>query len=289
MVYLKSFTLPTREAEESIVTPNEYPFGLFAFRDIEPLIFSPITILYGSNGSGKSTLLNLIGEKLHLARETQFNKSRLFDTYAHDFCDYSLAYDDDGVMMSIPQGSKVITSDDIFSSILFSRSKNERLNNEKQAAERDYMQAKYNRVVFRDMDDLDKLKLQNEARSKSMRRFTEERTESLIPLHSNGETVIEYYNRTLAENRLYLLDEPENSLAPYFQKKLCAIIDDMARFCGCQFIIATHSPFFLSMESARIYDLDSVPVCEKSWYELKNMQEYFSLFFNAREDFLRKM
>ena len=52
----------------------------------------------------------------------------------------------------------------------------------------------------------------------------------------------------------------------------------MARFCGCQFIIATHSPFLLSMDGARIYDLDASPADIKNWWELENTRIYFDFF-----------
>ena len=55
-----------------------------------------------------------------------------------------------------------------------------------------------------------------------------------------------------------------------------------------QFIIATHSPFFLSLEGARIYDLDSRPVAIKQWYELANIRAYFELFDLNREKFLNQ-
>ena len=45
-----------------------------------------------------------------------------------------------------------------------------------------------------------------------------------------------------------------------------------------QFIIASHSPFMLSVQGARIYDLDHNPVWQRKWYELENMKAYYQLF-----------
>jgi len=59
----------------------------------------------------------------------------------------------------------------------------------------------------------------------------------------------------------------------------------MARYCGCQFIIATHSPFLLSMNGARIYDLDERPVDIKKWWELENPKIYFDFFNKHRNLF----
>ncbi len=60
----------------------------------------------------------------------------------------------------------------------------------------------------------------------------------------------------ICEDGLFLLDEPENSLSPERQLKLLKFLEDSARFFGCQLIIATHSPFILSMRGAKIYDFD---------------------------------
>ena len=46
----------------------------------------------------------------------------------------------------------------------------------------------------------------------------------------------------------------------------------------CQFIIATHSPFLLSIPGAKIYDLDSSPIRTEQWYNLENVRHYYELF-----------
>lgn len=62
MIYLSSFKLSDRKVKN----PNLYPYNIFCRKDIEPFVFSPITVLYGNNGSGKSTVLNIIANKLML-------------------------------------------------------------------------------------------------------------------------------------------------------------------------------------------------------------------------------
>ena len=103
--------------------------------------------------------------------------------------------------------------------------------------------------------------------------------------HSNGESAFLYFSDKIQENALFLLDEPENSLAAGLQIKLAEFIADSARFFGCQFIIATHSPFLLSMAGAKVYDLDAVPVCERKWTELENMKVYAEFFMGHRDEF----
>ena len=103
--------------------------------------------------------------------------------------------------------------------------------------------------------------------------------------HSNGESAFIYLTDKIKENSLYLLDEPENSLSPEKQQELRRFLEDSARFFGCQFIIATHSPFLLSMRGAKIYDMDEEVVDVKKWTELKNVRAYYEFFKRYERDF----
>ena len=82
-----------------------------------------------------------------------------------------------------------------------------------------------------------------------------------------------------------MLDEPENSLSAEKQLELQRFLQDSARFFGCQFIIATHSPFLLSMRGAKIYDLDEDTVDIKQWIELSNVRTYYNFFMEHRGEF----
>lgn len=86
-------------------------------------------------------------------------------------------------------------------------------------------------------------------------------------------------------NGLYLLDEPENSLSAQRQIELVAFIEDMTRYEHCQFVIATHSPFVLSIKEAKIYDLDQKPVDVRRWTQLENVQTYYRFFQMHQEAF----
>ena len=61
---------------------------------------------------------------------------------------------------------------------------------------------------------------------------------------SNGEKAFDYFQDNINMDSVTLLDEPENSLAPKLQKQLADMILNYSRFFNCQFIIATHSPFY---------------------------------------------
>ncbi|MBO5786511.1 MAG: AAA family ATPase, partial [Clostridia bacterium] len=84
---------------------------------------------------------------------------------------------------------------------------------------------------------------------------------------------------------LYFLDEPENSLSIELQIQLAEYIAATARATRSQFIIATHSPIFLSMSNAKIYNLDSYPASVCDLTELPNVRKYFDFFMQHREDF----
>lgn len=62
-------------------------------------------------------------------------------------------------------------------------------------------------------------------------------------------------------------------------------LEDSARFFGCQFVIATHSPFLLSMCGAKIYDMDEEIVDVKKWSELANVRAYYDFFKKHERDF----
>ena len=81
------------------------------------------------------------------------------------------------------------------------------------------------------------------------------------------------------------MDEPENSLSPERQQELLKFLEDSSRFFGCQFVVATHSPFLLSMKGAKIYDMDEEVVDVKRWSELKNVRAYYDFFKKHEREF----
>lgn len=62
------------------------------------------------------------------------------------------------------------------------------------------------------------------------------------------------------------------------QIELVKLLETLSRYCGCQFVIATHSPFILVLQGARIYDLDETPVDLKNWWKLENTRTYYEFF-----------
>ncbi len=73
---------------------------------------------------------------------------------------------------------------------------------------------------------------------------------------SHGESYMDFMNKQITENSLYILDEPESALSPSNQLNLIRLIDQYSKE-GSQFIIATHSPFILAYPKAKIINLDN--------------------------------
>ena len=74
-----------------------------------------------------------------------------------------------------------------------------------------------------------------------------------------------------------------------YRIELIELISELSRFFKCQFIIATHSPFLLSINNAKIYNLDRIPVVSQKWFELENIQLYYNFFKenkNLFEDYI---
>lgn len=300
-MYLERFTLPIDMEDDLLAdraaenggpygyVDNPYPCGLFAEKNLFEIGFKKITILYGGNGSGKSTLLNLIAEKLQLNRIAPYNSSEMFASYVEN-CKYSLGYDDEGFEHRIPNGSRIITSDDIFDYMLTVRTNNIEIIESKETAKDEWANLKFGETVkFSGMQDYEALRLQVLARKKSVsrRQFIRKTVGNEVKLNSNGETALQYFEQKLKNDTLYCLDEPENSMSPKMQLELVKMLEEMARYCGCQFVIATHSPFLLALDGARIYDLDSRPAKIKEWWELENTKIYFN-FFEKNRHFFQK-
>lgn len=298
-IYVEKLVLPSKNIEERLIRErmaynggingyidNTYPCGIFTKKQLSELDFADITILYGGNGSGKSTLLNLIANKLELKRISDFNNSELFSAYVNS-CKVKMAEDDEGYLFKVvPHNSRIITSDDIFDYMLTARENNRTIADNTEQMREEWAELNFGKTIRLDgLENYEEFSKQVEARRKSLsrRKFLYKFAGKEVKLNSNGETALEFFEKKLDNDCFYCLDEPENSLSPKFQTQLVEIIQSKARYCGCQFVIATHSPFVLSLNGAKIYDIDSVPVDIKKWWELENTKTYFE-FFNKHKD-----
>lgn len=281
MIYLRRFCFPDgdqefdfRRGEKRSCFDTYYPFHVLSARGIGEIEMDHITILCGGNGSGKTTALNVMGETLGLKRDAPFNRSNFFEHYTA-LCTYE-------TLRPVPPGSRLIASDDVFDFMLNLRSLNEGIDRQREEMFHTYMDQQQSDFRLRSMEDYEQLKQVNLARRATQSQYVRHRMPPNVREQSNGESAYGYFTRKIEENQLYMLDEPENSLSPLRQRELAQFIEESVRFFGCQFVIATHSPFLLALKDARIYDLDSDPVQTKRWTQLPAVRAFYD-FFKAHE------
>lgn len=276
-MYLEEFEFADVNAEETFINDMRitayntyYPFKILTTKQLKKIEFSPITILHGGNGSGKTTVLNIIAEKLKINRSSVFNRTNFFDDYLN-FCDYKLEN-------PIPIESKIITSDDVFDYMLNIRYLNNGIHLRREKVFEEYIEKKNSNYKFESLDDYTKLRDRNSAIRLTQSAYVKSNLNENVTEKSNGESAYMYFVNQIEKDGLYILDEPENSLSPTKQLELAKYIQDSARFFNCQFIISTHSPFLLSLNNAKIYNLDKIPATECNWKELDNIKVYADFF-----------
>lgn len=286
MVYLSHFTLPKQERRERTLEElvnnrtcysNFYPFQVFDNWEEETFSLEPITVLYGGNGSGKTTLLNLMGEKLRLERRSVFNSSSFFPNFV-DLC---------RAEGTAPEGSAVLTSDDVFDDLLDLRALNRGIDRERSDLLAEYKDLREGGFRMTSLGDYDQLKKMVRATRKgaSGSSFVKESIGKNVRGRSNGETAFKYFTHRIKEDALYLLDEPENSLSVQRQRELAKFLEDSARFFGCQIVLATHSPILLAMQGAKVYDLDQRPIQVRKWTDLPAVRGWYAFFREHEGEF----
>jgi len=317
MIYLQNIIFPSLRTEEAYLQEattahefgvtfytNYYPFRTLSSKGLFRLDFAPITILYGGNGSGKSTILNVISQALQAKRNSAYNTSSHMEDYV-SLCQFKTdlswtgeEFDDTGMKNGryhISEIAHVLTSDDIFKSLLQDRvQRDQKMMKSKMILN----QFRNNRPTVRKSIGMDSFL--NLETGENVERYTNRvNTRSMSASKylrnqlggneeegmSNGENSLLYMTALLEEEGLYMLDEPENSLAPDLQMKLVEMLQFMVENNNCQFIIATHSPFLLSMPGAKIYNLDGDPACESEFEDLPAMRSYFNLFIERADRF----
>ena len=291
MVYLKKLHLPSEFAEIEVIKNEKrtclntfYPFKIFPEMRLGDIDFDGITMLYGGNGSGKSTLINVLAHKMRANRYSEFNDAPLFDKFV-GMCSIDYARE--------PRRSSVLTSDDVFDYVLKARTVNENINGQRNELFDKYVtvhgEAERNPEIMRlhGLDDYERWSETMEILSprKTQSSYIKKRTARDIDLYSNGQTAMRYFLERIEDDGVYLLDEPENSLSIELQIELAEYISATARVGRSQFIIATHSPVFLAMREAKIYNLDSYPASVCKWTELPNVRRYFDFFMDHKDEF----
>lgn len=286
MIYIDEFYFATPQEEDNFFSGQRrtcydsfYPFAVLPEKGLSKIKLSDVTILYGGNGSGKTTVLNIIANKIGAERMAPYNKSNFYNDYI-ELCEVEYANNE-------VDEKRIIASDDIFDYMIDIRQLNESIDSKREERFEDYLKYKYTPYKLKSMDDIDELRLVVKAQDKrgSQSKYVRQTLIDNVKEYSNGESAFRYFANGIKENGIYILDEPENSLSPKMQLELIKFIEDSVRHFRCQFIIATHSPFVLSMEDALIYDMDQEPVCKRDWHMLENLQTYYDFFMKHADGF----
>ncbi|WP_206458108.1 AAA family ATPase [Anaerovorax sp. IOR16] len=266
MIYLRGFEF----SKNTAMTQNVYPYNILSSRRIDVMFFDSITILYGANASGKSTVLNVIANHYKLNGSVRSKAcGEAFFQYINE-CNGIIAEE----FTAIPKSSRYIKSEDI-------------LNEVKQVEDKRTMLDAYIRHCARTLgiEDADENTIERKMRPVKLKQAMEN-LEFSKEKYSNGETAYQLLEEEIEMDALYLLDEPETSLSPSNQIKLANEINRRARLLGCQFIIATHSPFLLGTLEGKIYDLDQKQITESNWSDLETVRVYYE-FFKEKESYFR--
>lgn len=96
---------------------------------------------------------------------------------------------------------------------------------------------------------------------------------------SHGESVTAVIFERLRASGLYILDEPEAALSPMRQFAVVKQIYELAAQ-GAQFIIATHSPIFMAIPTAKILEINGEELKEVSLRSSEHFQQLASFFHN---------
>ena len=214
VLYLSEFTFPDgdrefdfRQTVKRKCYDSLYPFGVLSRHDLTRLTFEPITILYGGNGCGKTTAINVIAEKLQLERDTLYNRSSFFEDYTR-LCRYELRGE-------IPQGSRIITSDDVFDFMLNLRSINSGIDLRREELFEDWVDLKFAKFQLKSLEDYEQLKRVNLARGHTQTQFVRKSLMDNVREQSNGESAFFYFTSKIKDDGLYLLDGTKAELAEY--------------------------------------------------------------------------
>ncbi len=311
-IYLHDFTFRSDaeegkffQAERRTCFESYYPLELFPRKGLRRVDFEPVTIFYGGNGSGKSTMLNIIAARLNVLREIPFKPGQFFDWYVKGITRDIVEKDGsvthihvDPLLFNsalpeewkgIPAESRILTSEDVFDKTLNIRGRNREIDRQRDMVARKWwaynVEGKHTNMTTMEGPEYEAWKMQHSMKGKSMSKVIKEEVGFNIKTGSNGENAFEFFIEKMQGNALYLLDEPENSLSAAWQVKLASYLEGMARFEGCQLVIATHSPFLLGIRGAKIYDLDSPGVPVRKWTELENVREYYEFFRDRNDEF----
>lgn len=110
-----------------------------------------------------------------------------------------------------------------------------------------------------------------------------------VSLHeqSHGESFLSLLVERFGGNGLYILDEPEAALSPLRQLAALGRMRELVNNHS-QFIIATHSPIWMTYPGAVIYQIDGTGLTQVEYQDTEHY-ELTRAFLNNPEPFLKEI
>jgi len=250
MIFLKSLKL-NKEFDGYPFIPLIKKTNKFEFN-------SPITVICGGNGTGKSTFIKIISNLMNCYKlgeeDKNFNGMHRFFSAVK-----GISYPKDKFEFSAEVFIEYIK---ILSAMREEASENlEKIENDQSTSS---MSKMYGSQPFAStlysIDSMYRRKLNSV---------------------SHGEGFLEFFKSRIHDRGFYVLDEPEDALSYNNQYNLAYNIFDAAENRGCQFIIATHSPVFVFIPNADIYEIREDKLIKNIPSEIENIK--FLKMFLARE------
>jgi len=87
---------------------------------------------------------------------------------------------------------------------------------------------------------------------------------------SHGEGFLKFFTSRITGKGLYLIDEPEAALSPTRQLSLLSLILEKVKKTGSQFIIATHSPIFMSVPNSEVFYFEDGKIDKRDYKDTEH-------------------
>ncbi len=231
---------------------DKYPWNLPLIKNFEELLFEKsISFFVGENGSGKSTILEAIAAYSGVPIAGSF---RLEDDESLEGANSLANY------LSIRYKEKThhgffVRAEDF---IGFARS----IKNEIKALDKEIEEVK---ETFTGGDINLTLGTIEGEKNSLIKRYSKNMEEM-----SHGEGFLKFFTSRITAKGIYLIDEPEAALSPTRQLSLLSLIMEKVKETGSHFIIATHSPIFMSVPDSEVFYFEEGQVSKVDYKETEH-------------------
>ena len=103
-----------------------------------------------------------------------------------------------------------------------------------------------------------------------------------IAIHQ-PKSILNFYEDNIVSGSLCFIEEPDSFMSLSEQRQFAALIYDLARLSGNQFVITTNSAALMSIPRAVIYDFDRDRIRPESWYTSNTAKLYAEAYEDIRK------